>query len=534
MTDHRRIQSIQGRYDIEISRWSFPVRRRRLLATILCGIVSLLACVPLLWSDHRILESRPVSRPHQVFEQQCQQCHTEQWKPLVRLATFNNKIRSVPDAACRKCHGETVDDHLFKTNNESGLLEEASAEQQELLHHQFGGIACSECHQEHRGQAFLSNVSDSYCTDCHVTLNSAGLPTPFFLDMKSFADHAEFAAVREIKDRSLLERHPSAQLARFEDGVLKDNVSLKFNHHIHLDPELRSAGGKIEQLTCQSCHIPDASGSYFQPIRYETSCKRCHQLGTKETGELPHVNPEMIRGLLLEKVSRFTPAQSEPSSDPIGGPTKPPVPDPAEQPVAERWGELQKNLAQLEERLFGPEGDKLKGTTIPGGPQLLETSCTKCHFTRVSAGERIPWSIVPPHIPDRWFPMSVFNHQAHGAIACEDCHTRSGKAPGFETRNEFYPIMTLEQHSSSSIFASTSAEDILLPSIKVCQTCHGTSRTTNRGVVSARSDCFVCHNYHHSPKTSPENSILLELLGAKTSKEASTKTETATSQPQQD
>ena len=82
----------------------------------------------------------------------------------------------------------------------------------------------------------------------------------------------------------------------------------------------------------------------------------------------------------------------------------------------------------------------------------------------------------------RWFTDAVFSHQAHIAVSCESCHTR--------TRN------------------SNQGSDILLPGIASCQKCHdGKSSPQGPALASghAESGCFLCHQYHDwdHPQTAP-------------------------------
>ena len=75
--------------------------------------------------------------------------------------------------------------------------------------------------------------------------------------------------------------------------------------------------------------------------------------------------------------------------------------------------------------------------------------------------------VVAANITLRWFPKSVFSHQAHMAVTCESCHAQA--------------------------LTSTETSDVLLPGIKTCQTCHN-GKPNVEGV--SENGCFLCHTYH--------------------------------------
>ena len=66
-----------------------------------------------------------------------------------------------------------------------------------------------------------------------------------------------------------------------------------------------------------------------------------------------------------------------------------------------------------------------------------------------------------------WLPNSVFSHYSHLSIDCKSCHTKA--------------------------IASQETADVLVPSIKTCQSCHNGSPTE---AGSSENGCFLCHQYH--------------------------------------
>ena len=91
-------------------------------------------------------------------------------------------------------------------------------------------------------------------------------------------------------------------------------------------------------------------------------------------------------------------------------------------------------------------------------------------------GAIVPKRIIPPAMPDVWLPHATFNHAAHRAVACLECH------PG----------------------ATTSIDrdrKILLPDIKTCRSCHSEHPTAvDFAKQSVRFTCTTCHRYHNGDR----------------------------------
>jgi hypothetical protein len=75
------------------------------------------------------------------------------------------------------------------------------------------------------------------------------------------------------------------------------------------------------------------------------------------------------------------------------------------------------------------------------------------------------WTVTPVHQTMRYMTKGWFSHDAHKTESCTSCHA-AGK--------------------------STSADDLLLPDIESCRTCHG-GEASNAKVPSS---CALCHSYH--------------------------------------
>lgn len=512
MTDSRQLKSIAARYDLDAARRPNRLKRVRKRVSILVLFGTVLLTLPFMFADHRGLESRSVSRTHRTIEKNCQICHDQNFAPLQRLITLNNHVHSTSDAACLQCHVESNLDHIDHHLVEPNLLASLAGNDSVVLKEFFEKIGCAGCHQEHRGLDLIQTVDDRYCTGCHGRSAHVIADSEFALDFKDFESHPRFAIHREHAAEPHA-RHRSLALTTVIDGERKDRAGIRFNHHRHLDPELPRADRSVNALDCQNCHEPDQSGENFLPISFERHCQQCHQLGFKQTGPLPHATPEIVRGLILDHLAKQPPTTPA-STDVLGGPTKPPAT--AEKMTETReWAEFQKRLEQFDARLFG-EQQVTDGRT--SAKARLETACTKCHLTQQDAqDQRVPWSIAPTSIPRRWLPHGNFRHVRHPSVACSQCHSRGGETLQLSDRNQFYPELSAELMDSKSIFASRSAEDILIPEMKTCQQCHGNAPTAVF-LVGANATCVTCHDYHHNPPESATSRQLMQFMIESTGK----------------
>lgn len=517
MSDPRQLTSIAARYDLEIQRRQDRLRHYRSRLCWLCAAVSVLLCLPWLLGDHRVFQSRCVSEAHRMFEHNCQSCHDQTFVPLLRAVTFNNELHSTSNQKCQACHRQESSDHLFAASP-SDLLEATIDPRQEELKEKlkghFSGKACAECHQEHRGEPQLTHVVDGHCTGCHTTVSDQIHPPRYELPFPGFARHPQFAIWRNSDAK--LDPHRLKELPVDRSGAqTTDRGTLKFSHHRHLDPELPLRSDQSIQLACSDCHQTDANGSYFRPIQFEQHCRRCHKIGFLETGDLPHERADIIRGILLDRLARnrISKAKLPASSDKLGGPTKPSnsVATPGADDPASLM-ELAQELEKQELRLFGtiPQDETAHRPQAKG---LLEAACTKCHSTKVSVDLPKHWDVIPPGLPDQWLIHSRFRHDRHASVDCRHCHTRNGAVSDGTPREMYYPLLSESLKQSASIYASISAQEVLMPRIEICRQCHGQAAVAG-GRTGVSDNCIDCHVYHHTPPTVAPKAKLGELLNA--------------------
>jgi hypothetical protein len=453
----RRTKPITEKYALDYYLRSRPTRlwttRWNVTAAVLA--VALVAGIYAFERD-AAFQAAPVAAAHSSFGHRCELCHDQRGQTALRLVSLNDAHHSVSDAACQSCHRAA--EHLT-----------------ELV----PGPSCVVCHQEHRPEQSLTQVPDSNCTDCHRQLQlDSEQAVNFVAAIESFASgqrgHPEFALLR-TSAVDVGPRHGAHDVAVFDTaggnaGQWRDRSGLKFNHKLHLDPAgAMHPDGKKRSLACSACHVPDASGQYMQPIEYESHCAACHPLRLAgpmgQFGELPHSSVEEVRGALRERVTRLRQQVADaakPRSRQAATPRRLPLlPVPAVVSEADEQ-RVHRLMLDADHAVFGPEA---KGM------------CRHCHQVEARDGQ---WHVsttsidvtaspnVATHkmVPDRWLRHARFDHQSHRAIQCRECHAAT---------------------------ESSATADILLPSISVCRSCHGSE---NDAASRVRADCVLCHDYH--------------------------------------
>jgi hypothetical protein len=415
---------------------AFQRWQRRCLWAV--GGLALLYVGWILWpSHHTALEAGPVSTPHAMFNQDCTRCHTERFATAGRLVPGSHAMSSTPDAACLQCHPGPAHNPSVKAEN------------------------CAACHKEHRGIKLLSRPGDPHCTACHANLKAQYGSACKFENVASFAAHPEFALWRDNKPT--------------------DSGNVEFNHFKHLrlrkeDKVNAAEVARLQELRCGYCHQPDAAGKYMQPIQYDRHCQACHPLLVP--ADKMTVVPEALQPAL-----RFL--HQEPVPHPKKGQTVWQV----RAAVRERYLQFAQRYGALLKLDVVPEDQwkLLPGLARPVQPatqsqidwvnvqwkhaeELLfdrGAGCARCHqdlLKKHVSADGLP-QMSQPAIPSRWLTHSVFDHRAHKALACTSCH--------------------------EGALTSTRHQDVLMPRLGHCQTCHQT------GKGFARADCAECHLFHH-------------------------------------
>jgi len=341
-------------------------------------------------------------------------------------------FQPVRDAACRSCHKD-IADHARATAAHASVSVEAR---------------CAECHLDHRGEDVTPRTASGPCADCHASIQTR-YPTSALASVSDFAvDHPEFK-------RTMIDVRTGRSERRPIDGAapLQEMSGLKFPHDKHLVATgVRAPSGR-RTLECADCHEKDEANERFQPIRMADHCADCHRLEFEPSvsaRQAPHGSPEAVVTALKEFYARA--ALGDASIDVTESDALDRKPAATSAPTA-ATGALQ--------------WSNRKAAAV--AVDLIETrSCIQCHKVSASAGPA-PWRIEPVRITSHWLPGAAFDHKAHRQSACEKCHDAR---------------------------ASKTSSDILIPTIAVCQTCHGGERPRPGAL---RSPCESCHAFHHPP-----------------------------------
>jgi hypothetical protein len=472
-------------------RGPFEVWKGRLVLIAAVAAIGWIAIAALANREQQLASRGPVANAHAIWEHDCQACHID-FTPIAGSAggLALTGWAHASDANCQQCHAGPPH------HGETALLDPDSDRQ---------SANCATCHTEHRGRdADLSRVADRHCTVCHADLpdhtrgntgKASGTPddkasgTP---DDKAFAAGIESFA---------LDAHPKFR------SLATDPGRLKFNHALHMTAGLTHAKDArqpmklsdlpsefqsqyadsvtkkdLVQLDCGSCHeldrtsgaspgLPDAvnvargEGKYYRPVVYERHCQACHALPYRADYEsvadvqLPHrLNADQlekrVREMELARLVRDKP-ELQTRGETIPG-NKPPELLTA---TGREW--IEQQIQQSARHLEG-------------------AVCAKCHetsnATSSDADNRMFPEVAGVEVPAVWLQHARFDHSAHRAVTCVECHQGA---------------------YSETARASRLASDVLLPDIDNCVQCHAPRREIAGELVGgARHDCVECHNYH--------------------------------------
>ena len=227
------------------------------------GMLLVLALGP--WK-REFLSPGLLSASHGINDQNCSACHADAHNKQVMLdsSTVASTLLQSDSERCLNCH------HILQFPNLAHnlpleFLRQVSAvavQGQEnkdrtpirmWAARQLTGndnsawqsIACSTCHNEHRGRSFdITFMDNTRCQTCHQQ------------QFASFANgHPEFTSGYPFVKRS----------------------SIAFNHVTHLRLYFRQDKyAETSPADCTTCHIPDGAGRRMQTLGFDTSCASCH------------------------------------------------------------------------------------------------------------------------------------------------------------------------------------------------------------------------------------------------------------------
>lgn len=425
----------------------------------------------------------PVAAVHATWEDNCQACHVP-FTPVNSNSWLSGWFdRShVGAVQCKSCHAGGI--HHAKQLDD--------------------GENCASCHHEHQGRAAqLVRVADKDCTSCHDDLKAHLRPQT----------ETDFKVVSRFD----AEHHPEFRLLREDHPQPVDPRHLKFSHAVHMTPGMncdftladidpmdrkRYAAGEAAtaavRLECASCHRLDArdpsspraaanaprtsgvaldrsAGAYMVPITYENECRACHPLtfdrrsaDDPKAGLLavPHgLQPDAVRDFVWGAYANEYVSRQAPSTN-----STRPLPGRAPADEAKARAAINQELAGLEKFLYRERLSQAQKILFRG-----RQTCGECHSFETANADTVPKRVVPTSIPDVWFKHARFDHSAHRAVACRDCHAQA------------YAEKDLPSDKQT----------VMLPGRDVCLACHAPASSSGTVHGGARFDCVECHRFHN-------------------------------------
>lgn len=418
--------ALLSKYRISANRWVRLTVSLAIPLALLIGVMLALAA-----GNEQFFIPGEISLKHSLFGNDCGRCHTP-WQPIWSRGS---------DEKCSTCH--SLPAHFDNRSLSPTPM-------------------CVHCHGEHSRQNDLAALPDSACVECHGELKTKQGDLSVARSIHGFTwDHPEFA----ISVSRSGEKAPQ-RVSLDDTAHLVDHSALKFNHDLHLDPELLGPDGP-ESLTCTSCHQSGPLGAQVLPVKYQKHCERCHLLdfdAQLANAAVPHgLQPEEIHDHLGAVYAELYVMEKEEGTQ--GGISTQGLEDDSGL-KGKAW--VNETRERAERKFF-----KMRRGRWRGGKCLL------CHVVDPDASgpnrpelksgdQELSFPVLArPTIRTRWLPRSEFNHAPHARLienqGCLFCH---GAAETSET-----------------------SKDVLLPRKDLCRSCHFEPG-------GARTHCVTCHVFH--------------------------------------
>jgi len=393
----------------------------------------------------RMWLSGSLSQVHASLKGNCTACHAE---PFV----------SVRDESCQSCHVRVHDhaDRVRLARSRPGL--DGWGRFRLAIQETFGLTPgrCVDCHTEHEGPQEMAPAPQRFCADCHTGMQAR-------LGDTRLGDASDFGRLHPEFEPTVLIRWDGEVPVMQRVGLgarPRENSNLRFPHALHLSRNggvaqmgrrLRGQFGFGDSLVCADCHVPTPDGTRFQPVDMEGDCAMCHSLAFDRSGgtvrTLRHGSPEQVVADLREYFRSHPPARPD-----VLGPA-----------ARRRPGDIMQIESNLQYALAlagsGVAAERaIRAVFSPGG------ACFDCHQVQAPPRGSLAFRIRPVAFPTRYMQHGWFDHAPHRQTDCTTCHEAN---------------------------RSQSANDLLLPGIETCRTCHGGESSGD-----VPSTCAMCHDYH--------------------------------------
>jgi len=347
---------------------------------------------------------------------------------------------------CAVCHERPfvkVQDNVCVTCHES-VRHHVSPERFDLP--QLTMALCQSCHKEHAGPTHIVLSEQTFCGSCHGNIKSIAAASEILNATDFGKDHPQFRPI-VITDASTfaMDRLP------LEPGkwpVEKSNLAFPHKKHLVASGVIVPGEKDRRVLECVDCHRLDAGGVGFRPTSMMTDCSSCHWLNFEYTAPQRVVPHGSIENAMLTIKEFYSDLALRGGAEIEDAPAL----------VRRRPGTAPLTPEQRLEALAWAE----RKTKQAGDRLFSKQVCGACHEIQ-QHGDAL--TIAPVLLSTLWMPKAKFNHSKHATAPCTDCHN----APASET-----------------------SADVLLPSVQVCQVCHGGEAASTR----VPSTCIMCHDFH--------------------------------------
>ena len=297
---------------------------------------------------------------------------------------------------------------------------------------------CEACHLEHGGAEELVMSNQAFCADCHLdTQQFTGKPSEAGPATDFGTQHPTFAVTltQLTLDQAIQVRLPVSEA--------REASNLKFPHDVHLDTNGIESPDGTTVMACVDCHQTEVDGGLMASISFEAHCSDCHQLAfdlSAPQRTVPHGDPQAALDVLIDFYAQ----------------------------LALRGGSEEVSIPNLEAASPAAALDWARAQSHRVAADLIEDrTCGQCHqVERIETADTIGWRIPQVFLTQVWLPGSQFSHESHEVAECEDCHAAS---------------------------TSSVSEDVLMPDIDTCQTCHGGEQADQM----LSSTCVDCHRFHN-------------------------------------
>lgn len=355
-------------------------------------------------------------------------------------ACHTKAFQVVQDAACLTCHKATP----------------AHTEPEFFDLPAMANARCASCHKDHNGLDGLVRTDESLCADCHSGLQSLTGNNTDLGDAADFDDlHPQFRIQLAAWDD---DGNFTPQLASLSDASLVENSNLKFPHDVHLDAAGMDTPSGTKVLECADCHQTQTGGKLMKPVNFESMCQDCHRLGFDPFASDRQVPHGKVAEVLFMLDEFYANRALEGGYEDFTAP--------AVVRQRRRPGQSLNRQQQMEALSWA----RLKARKV--GEDLFQgQACGTCHTVESLPKDNgdVGWHIDPVRVAGKWYLSAEFAHGSHSTFACASCHDAQ---------------------------SSQTSEDVLIPGIANCRSCHGGAHAKNR----VASSCVTCHEFHIDDK----------------------------------